>query len=167
MNVTLDDPFINRLAQVMVVIFIAIMVLPCVFAVYFYFNSSGFSTQPSEWARFVVTYLPRLSVFPADAFQVVANAVPIIVAQVCYRADNKSHLNRIGKTCLTFVLAGMLVGGVGLFLIDPQNERAVLNVVGGTQILTALKAVCEQGARSSVFYLSMFLGLQPKPKQGG
>ena len=65
MNVTLDDPFINRLAQVMVVIFIAIMVLPCVFAVYFYFNSSGFSTQPSEWARFVVTYLPHdLKAYP-------------------------------------------------------------------------------------------------------
>jgi len=162
----LNDPFVRRVAQFCVLLFLLTLMSPAAFAVYLYLGTRAFHGVPEPWVDVPLGLFHNLSSFPTQLLQLLLAALPILLAQVCYRTASPSRLNLIGRVSFLIVLTGVLVALLGLLLINPQDRNAQDNISGGQSTLTALRSGCEQVARSAVMYALMFFGLRPRGAGG-
>ena len=151
-----DRPRTRRLLQVLTILFIAIIDLHGGFLVYIVWTAKNLST----FAEFVIDnlFVSFLDSVPGDILSMLVSAAPAVLAGVCYTSRGADRdLNAVGVLSAILALCGLIVGIIAAAALKAPSEGPLL--IGSESTVKLLAQSAETVARTSLFYLAVFFGI--------
>jgi hypothetical protein len=173
MNRLVEDPFVRRLAQVLLTVVIGVLVLICVTidvltAVKYFGLLDG-------WVKGIAILLFQLLAQPfgdifAQFLVVIGSIVPVLFATVYFTVQAApgggqptvtGELNQFGKAVVIAMLVGIVAGGISLLLLS-LFVVAATEIAGGPDKLAQIRGALSGILSFQAIYAVQLLGLQPK-----
>jgi len=167
----LTDPFVRRLAQIVLIFFLLVLViLEVVFD--YCVGMRAYSSADIDWSSFLPVAFFTILKFPfqqaftpfAVAF---ATVVPLTVSSTCYKIivgpppSATDELNHVGRAAIGVLLAGLLVGAISIILLHTAGDTVARfsNANHSDAGRTAVQGIITSIISFQAFYLAHLAGV--------
>lgn len=164
MTLKIDDPFIMRWIKPGVVVFLVLLMLPGVAAIYIAVTVVLPGNAETTLALTIESLIHAGGV-PVDIAKLILSSIPAVLAAVAFRPGSTGTLTRVGRVAFVVLVLGGVAALLGTYLLNPESVTQAGRLTEGRTGIEHLRGGAEASVRYAVTYMALLLGLQVEVKQ--